>query len=356
MLLRRSTLYVLALTVGVSGALTLLYLRGEAALSPLASFAGDDAPPAAIVDDEPLLAGGSKVLGETDAEFGILPIDLGSPIENDMVEEDGIAFVPERPDGVEFPAPPFPTPTPATDDDDDDDAPLPPHAPPKAGPGAPATATFPYAFGSPQLASRLAAFLGRPVLSHAAALKADVKACPLAVHDLQVNPDQLRGERDSWKAVDEAEIRSRRAGLVKALESAEQQGEKIVGDPKAKSGGRGIVIAGGNRVRRALFALDMSPGACLVLDLAADADAPPLLRRQDTTARIRALLHILRNHHKSTLPVQIFHFAGEITDGNERKELEDLGAELVQFEGVQQLNIWKVRPPAPDGHRTRARD
>lgn len=53
------------------------------------------------------------------------------------------------------------------------------------------------------------------------------------------------------------------------------------------------------------------------------------------------LLRILRKHHKSTLPVQIFHFPGEITDGNERKELESLGAELVQFEGVQKLNIWK---------------
>lgn len=62
---------------------------------------------------------------------------------------------------------------------------------------------------------------------------------------------------------------------------------------------------------------------------------------QDTTARIFALLRILRKHHKSTLPVQIFHFPGEITDGNERKELEALGAELVQFEGVAKLNQWK---------------
>lgn len=343
MLLRRSTLYVLACTVAVSGALTLFYIQADGPLLATPSLLPDLNTPLRE-EGHPPHSGSSKTgLGETDTEFGILPIDLGSPVDPDEMVEglDGISFIPDRPEGVQLDLPP------PTDDSTTTTDPaskegiteiLPP-PPTEGSPKPPSTpADFKYKFSSPLLSTRLSEFLHRPILSYAAALKENVKTCPLKIHDRQVNPDQLKGERDFWKSVSETDVKARREGLVKALEQAEKNGEKIVSSENAKSGGRGIVVAGGNRV---------SP--CITSRRLLDSPKSDYFSRfgtsflQDTTARILTLLRILRNHHKSTLPVQIFHFPGEITSEGEREEIATLGGELVQFEGVQQLNIWKVR-------------
>ena len=246
MLVRRSTTYALVLAIGLSAALTFFYIQSD---SRLAGGGGD------LAGRPPIRVGkaGSTVLGETDAEFGILPIGLGSPVEHDMLEEDGIAFIPDRPEDAELPPPPPLPPSsggsglhiePVEPDRQTSQAKA-----PSKDVTAPAPADFPYTFDSTLLASRLAAFLARPVLSHAAALKANVAACPLEIHDRQVNPDQLKGEREGWARLTEADIKLRRKSLVEALERAGKAGERLVGDPKAKSSGRGLVIAGGNRVR-----------------------------------------------------------------------------------------------------------
>lgn len=66
-------------------------------------------------------------------------------------------------------------------------------------------------------------------------------------------------------------------------------------------------------------------------------------RFQDTTARILTLLRILRSTRlNSTLPVQVFHFKGEITADNEREEIRKLGGELFEFEGEEkEVGVWK---------------
>jgi len=258
MLLRRSTTYALFLAIALSAAATFYLIRSDPPLaSRLPLKEGDLAAGRPPVRVGKAGAGGSTVLGETDAEFGILPIGLGSPVEHDMLEEDGIAFVPDRPEGADLPPQPLspqpPTP-PVSGGSGLHIEPVEPDRQPSKGKDsgeaatAPASADFPYKFDSALLASRLAAFLARPVLSHAAALAANVAACPLAIHDRQVNPDQLRGEREGWAKVTERDIEARRKGLVEALERAGKEGERLVGDPKATSGGRGLVVAGGNRV------------------------------------------------------------------------------------------------------------
>jgi len=42
------------------------------------------------------------------------------------------------------------------------------------------------------------------------------------------------------------------------------------------------------------------------------------------------------------LPVQVFHFKGEITAENEREEIRNLGGELFEFEGEEkEVGVWK---------------
>lgn len=258
MLLRRSTTYALFLAIGLSAAVTFFLIRsGSLQSSRLPLDAADgDLTADGLAGRQPVrggkaVAGGSSAQSETDAEFGILPIGLGSPVEHDMLEEDGIAFIPDRPEGSDLP----PSPPPSSGSSGlhiesvEPDQPRPKDKHPSSGVLPLVPADFPHSFDSALLASRLAAFLARPILSHAAALAANIAACPLAIHDRQVNPDQLRGERDNWKNISEADVEARRRSLVKALERASTEGDQLVGDPKAEGGGRGIVVAGGNRVR-----------------------------------------------------------------------------------------------------------
>lgn len=140
---------------------------------------------------------------ETDAssEFTIQPIDLGDP-KNDLGDEEQPSFI---------------------SDDLADSLSV-----------------------TSQLKARLKAFEARPVLSYEAALERDRKLCPVAIHDRQVNKDQLNGQRENWKAMDETVIRRKRRELVAGVEALIHAGNPVVGSDLPR--GRGIVVAGGNRV------------------------------------------------------------------------------------------------------------
>ncbi len=63
---------------------------------------------------------------------------------------------------------------------------------------------------------------------------------------------------------------------------------------------------------------------------------------QDTTARLLTMLRILRHEYKSTLPAEIFLYPEEMTDPNERTELESLGAKLVEVKSLRKAQWeWK---------------
>jgi alpha 1,2-mannosyltransferase len=102
-----------------------------------------------------------------------------------------------------------------------------------------------------ELASRLHAFLSRPILSHAAAAAQNERQCPLRISDLMVNPDQLNGDGPFWRdEVDESMIIEKRADLVSWLAQQASKGEEIVGGLQGGHSTRGIVVTGGNQVCR----------------------------------------------------------------------------------------------------------
>lgn len=94
------------------------------------------------------------------------------------------------------------------------------------------------------LTHKLLSFLRRPALSHGEAFEANNAACPPALADALVNPDQLRDNRAFWEGVDNEEIVRRRAELVLYL--ADKVGEGVVG--VAGEVKRGIVMTAGNKV------------------------------------------------------------------------------------------------------------
>lgn len=156
-----------------------------------------------------------------------------------------------------------------------------PMAPPPASSGAPRVAWIntPSAFPGPQaitdpllpnlpaeLADAVARFLARPVLSHEEAVEWNEEECPRAQLDMQVNQDQLRGEREQWLAVTKDGVQEMRDGAVEYLEErAIEEGQDALLGPglmetaegsrvPVEKGSRGVVIAAGNHrtVERAL--------------------------------------------------------------------------------------------------------
>ncbi|KAF8328664.1 mannosyltransferase putative-domain-containing protein [Cantharellus anzutake] len=159
---------------------------------------------------------------------------------------------------------------------------------------------------SEELKKRLYALLSAPLWGFRETVDAFAKACPREVADEQVNPDQLVGNEEFWTTIVNPELVKRRVGMVKYLEKLEESGQAVVWDGKGK--GRGIVMTGGN---------------------------------QDTTARLLVTLRILRKEYKTSLPVEIFSFPGEIQDEALLKELEELNAVVKELPGRTKLNIWK---------------
>lgn len=100
------------------------------------------------------------------------------------------------------------------------------------------------------LASKLHAFLTRPILTHQQAAERNERDCPLRVSDLLVNPDQLNGDGRFWREeVGVDMIAEKRVDLVNWLAEKAAEGEQIVGDARVGRGKRGIVVTGGNQVR-----------------------------------------------------------------------------------------------------------
>ncbi|KAG8862786.1 hypothetical protein FRB96_000796 [Tulasnella sp. 330] len=158
------------------------------------------------------------------------------------------------------------------------------------------------------LASRLSEFLHRPILSYDESIEYNQEHCPLPVSDALVNPDQLRGEGQFWREnVGVEKIAQMRAGIIKLLEERIKEGFQVVGSD-SMSGGRGIVVAGGN---------------------------------QDTTLRLITVLRHLRRLN-NTLPIELFHFPRELTDEVQRETIRGLGASIREISGVQKSpGAWK---------------
>ncbi|WWD15658.1 hypothetical protein CI109_100080 [Kwoniella shandongensis] len=159
------------------------------------------------------------------------------------------------------------------------------------------------------LATRLVDFLHRPILSHEDAKTANDKGCPRDLSDKLVNPDQYNGDSSFWmNDVTTDEIAKRRGDIVKWIAERVENGEEVLGAEGKTGSGRGIVLTGGN---------------------------------QDTTFRtITAIKHLRRLD--VTLPIEVFHYSDELTDQNQRKEIEDLGATLREAEGLTKVDgVWK---------------
>lgn len=164
------------------------------------------------------------------------------------------------------------------------------------------------------LRDRLQALLDAPVLSHSAAAPQNEKACPRVVADKQVNPDQLKGNRERWIAVNETDIQTRRRAIVQHLERLEKDGIVTMGVGKKGTGeGRGVVMTAGNKVT-----LDIRASMLRVFT--------GLWAMKDTAQTALVTLRLLRLEYKSTLPVQVFSFPGELKDQGTINDMRDLGA------------------------------
>ncbi|WWC85151.1 uncharacterized protein L201_000008 [Kwoniella dendrophila CBS 6074] len=161
-----------------------------------------------------------------------------------------------------------------------------------------------------KLAIKLNDFLHRPILNHEEAKEKNYNGCPRELSDKLVNPDQYNGDAQFWiETVDQQEIVKRRYDIVRWITERIEKGEKVIGKKDGLTGkGRGIVLTGGN---------------------------------QDTTLRtITAIKHLRRL--KVTLPIEVFHYSDELTDGNQRNEIEALGATLREAKGLEKVEgVWK---------------
>jgi hypothetical protein len=64
---------------------------------------------------------------------------------------------------------------------------------------------------------------------------------------------------------------------------------------------------------------------------------------QDTTLRLLFLLRQLKAV-ESTLPVEVFHYPGEMTDENQRKDIEGLGATIKEVSKSPKAGRHRAQP------------
>lgn len=233
--------------------------------------------------------------------------------------------------------------------------------------------TLPHAFSSqfpslalpsvflshPKLYRRLHSFLSRPIYSHNYAIEHDVNSagCPRELSDRLVNPDQLEGEKDFWRdEVDTAKIIEKRSEMVRYLEKVlkENDGyldethreyEQTMNKVDAES------MAGIPNTDIKDFTDIVAENPDYVLEERRKRSPIPGRKTRgivttggnaDTTLRLITLLRVLRREHHSTLPVEVWHFPNELTDNNQRKEIESLGGEIKQIKGMEkQEGAWK---------------
>lgn len=179
----------------------------------------------------------------------------------------------------------------------------------------------------PLLSSAVARFLARPVLTHSQARPQNEAACPRSQLDRQVNADQLRDEQAGWLAVDATRVVEMRAGALEYLEgrSGAEGEDALVGpgktsvtggpdvgqqDVAVEKGSRGVVLAAGNHrtVQKAVMCIKE-------------------LQRLGWTGG----------------GIEVFHFEGEMTDGNQRRELEELGVTIRMVRGRLSAGFYLPR-------------
>ncbi|KAL1882188.1 hypothetical protein Daus18300_000674 [Diaporthe australafricana] len=153
----------------------------------------------------------------------------------------------------------------------------------------------------PQLAQAVDRFLSRPVLTHKQASPQNQAACPLEQADAQVNADQLENDHSKWLAVGPEAIEQMRRGALEFLEqhSASEGDAALIGpgldlDRKPiRQGSRGIVFAAGNH---------------------------------RTVERTISCIKEIQKLGWQRGAIEVFHFDGELTDENQRRQLKDMGA------------------------------
>ncbi|RDW71031.1 hypothetical protein BP6252_07594 [Coleophoma cylindrospora] len=157
-------------------------------------------------------------------------------------------------------------------------------------------------------------FLGLPILSYPESVAANSKLCP--TDGINYDRNAIEGNVDNWPNIDSTQIAQWRHSIVAhmRLKQKEEQEKAPSGDVK---GGRGIVMAAGDF---------------------------------QATIRARTNIRFLESYN-STLPVEIFHFADELSK-TDQKLLEDLSrleqnnktgmkVTLRLVEGVQKGQGWK---------------
>lgn len=166
----------------------------------------------------------------------------------------------------------------------------------------------------PRLASAVRSFLRRPALSNDDAHNFD--HCPAHLAKLLVNPEQLKNDGPMWRALQPQDIRQRRAELVLYLADRAKDGYELVHLEENGGEGRGIVMTSGNK---------------------------------DTTERALTVLRMLQ-HYGNTLPIEVFHYEGELTDADQRAALESLGARIVQVKNAEKKEgrwkNWQIKSSA----------
>ncbi|KAM0753103.1 hypothetical protein T439DRAFT_346775 [Meredithblackwellia eburnea MCA 4105] len=177
------------------------------------------------------------------------------------------------------------------------------------------------------------ALLSQPILSHTESLKKEHKRCPLAQR--QSNQDQVNGEGPWWASVSTKELEKERARIMQYVVENLGFSKSSLG---SDAGGRteGASDKGTSLSREAwkdLFGFGGQGGRGLVFTAG----------NQDTTARLRTTLRILRKRHKCKLPVEVWGFPSELNAlGPIRREIEELGD--IVFREVHtkvQPGLWK---------------
>lgn len=156
-------------------------------------------------------------------------------------------------------------------------------------------------------------FLELPILSYRESLTANSKTCPTD----QINFDRtaVSDNSESWPYISSTRILKWRQNIVAHMRRKQKEQEKI--HSEGTNGGRGIVMAAGDH---------------------------------DAAIRARTNIRLLQSYN-STIPVEIFHFPGELS-ARERKLLaslsqskqeghEGMRVTLRSVKGVGKGNDWK---------------
>lgn len=194
----------------------------------------------------------------------------------------------------------------------------------------------------PKLYRRLHGFLSRPIYSHAEAVALDIneRQCPREVSDRLSVEEQRNDNGGFWRdTVDARVIAEKRSEMVRYLERVLVENSGFLDGSH-----RDYEHRTGRKVGGAGLTAAEEPG----YELAERSTSAPrrgivtTAGNQDTTLRLITLLRILRHRHGCTLPVEVWHFPGELEDGAQRREIESLDGQIRQIEGVSKHDgVWK---------------